>query len=112
MAGRAVKAMSHLPIIADPSHGTTNYHSFWVVLPPGYRGTVVDVLAGLRERGVSARRGIMASHLEPAYAGAARAELPVTEHLTARSLILPLYHQLTDAEQDHVVAALAEVLGR
>ena len=46
--------------------------------------------------GISARRGIMASHLEPAYAGARRAApLPVTERLTATSLILPLYHELT-----------------
>jgi perosamine synthetase len=103
--------LAGLRAVTDPEHGTTNYQSFWVVLPPEYRGTVVDVLAGLRERGVSARRGIMASHLEPAYAGAGgQPELPVTEHLTDRTLILPLYHQLSEDEQDHVVAALTQVL--
>jgi dTDP-4-amino-4,6-dideoxygalactose transaminase len=98
--------------VTDPDYGTTNYQSFWVVLPDGYPGSATEVLRGLAERGVSARRGIMAAHLEPAYRDtpAARAYLPVTEHLTRRSIILPLFHQMTDAEQEHVVTALAEVL--
>ncbi|MDU0292016.1 DegT/DnrJ/EryC1/StrS family aminotransferase [Saccharothrix longispora] len=96
--------------VADPEYGTTNYQSFWVVLPDDYAGTSVDVLTALQERGVSGRRGIMASHLEPAYAGAAAGDLPVTEHLTSRSVILPLYHQMTEAEQDTVVSAFTEAL--
>lgn len=97
--------------VSDPEHGTTNYQSFWVVLPDDFAGTNVDVLTALTERGVSARRGIMASHLEPAYAGV-QADLPVSEHLTNRSVILPLFHQMTEDEQDTVVAALAEALKR
>lgn len=95
--------------VTDPEHGTTNYQSFWVVLPEKYSGSVVDVLTGLSTRGISARRGIMATHLEPAYAGV-KADLPVTEHLTKRSLILPLFHQMTEAEQDSIVTGLTEIL--
>jgi dTDP-4-amino-4,6-dideoxygalactose transaminase len=94
--------------VTDPDYGTTNYQSFWVVLPDSYPGSVVDVLGALVSHGISARRGIMAAHLEPAYA--TEDELPVTEHLTARSLILPLFHQMTESEQDTVVNALAEIL--
>ncbi|CAM3333257.1 DegT/DnrJ/EryC1/StrS aminotransferase family protein [Kibdelosporangium persicum] len=93
--------------VTDPEYGTTNYQSFWVVLPDSYPGTVVDVLEGLSKRGVSARRGIMAAHLEPAYS---RVDLPVTEHLTTRSVILPLFHQMTESEQDTVVTALAGIV--
>ena len=32
--------------------------------------------------------------------------LPVTELLTARSLVLPLFHDLTEEQQDTVVAAV------
>ena len=63
------------------------------------------VMASLHEAGVSSRRGIMAAHLEPAYAGHPCAPLPVTEKLTSRSIILPLYHQMTEAEQDRVIEA-------
>ena len=41
----------------------------------------------------------MAAHLQPAYAHVNSGELPVTERLTLNTLILPLYHQLTDEDQ-------------
>ena len=94
--------------VRDPEYGTTNYQSFWVWLPEG--ADRQEVLAGLAERGVSARRGIMASHLEPAYSGHPSAALPVTEAFTARTLILPLFHDMTESEQDTVVSALSETL--
>jgi perosamine synthetase len=50
----------------------------------------------------------MATHLEPAYSDWPRVPLPVTERLTAQTLILPLYHTLTEAEQDRVVAILTD----
>ena len=81
----------------------TNFQSFWVLLEHADRDAV---LAALAEAGVSARRGIMAAHLEPAYAGVPHAPLPVTERLTRDSLILPLYHEMTGDEQEYVVSVL------
>ena len=98
-----------LRAVTDPEYGTTNYQTFWVELPESYQGSLVDALSGLAARGISARRGLMASHNEPAYADAP-AELPVTERLTQRLVALPLFHQMTEDEQDTVVRALAEVL--
>jgi dTDP-4-amino-4,6-dideoxygalactose transaminase len=95
--------------VSDPAYGATNYQSFWVTLTGEFPVARTDMLALLAERGVSARRGIMAAHLEPAYAGHPHPPLPVTEWLTARSLILPLFHALTEAEQDQVVAVFHEV---
>ena len=44
----------------------------------------------------------------PAYAGlAGRAGLPVSSQLAATVLSLPLYPELTDAEQDYVIEAVA-----
>jgi perosamine synthetase len=98
--------------VADPPWGTTNFQSFWVVLPDEFPGERNDVLQSLAEAGVSARRGIMAAHLEPAYAGHPHGPLPVTEHLTHRSVILPLHHDLTATEQELVVETLAKALVR
>jgi perosamine synthetase len=69
------------------------------------------VLAHLAARGISARRGIMAAHLEPPYAGSERVPLPHTERLTGHSLTLPLFHSLTAEQQDRVVEALFETAG-
>jgi dTDP-4-amino-4,6-dideoxygalactose transaminase len=100
-----------LRVVADPAHGTTNYQSFWVRLPDDSPLERNDVLAELASRGVSARRGIMASHLEPAYAGHPHGDLAVTEDLTRRTLILPLFHDMTAGEQETVVDALKAALG-
>ena len=58
----------------------------------------------LADAGVSARRG---HHGRPPRARLRRrrpgAALPVTERLTRDSLILPLFHEMTEADQDRVV---------
>ena len=87
----------------DPVGGTTNFQSFWLCLPEGFGVGRDELLAILAAEGISGRRGIMASHLEPAYAGADHPALPVTERLTRESLILPLFHDMTEADQDRVV---------
>lgn len=104
------EALPGLRAVRDPDYGEGNYQSFWVELPPDSPLGRNEVLAALATAGVSARRGIMAAHQEPAYAGHPHAPLPVTERLTARTLILPLHHELTDAEQHQVVDALAAAL--
>ena len=65
----------------------------------------------LADAGISARRGIMASHLEPAYAGGPGPPLPVTERMTSDSLILPLFHEMTEEEQDLVVSVVHAAAG-
>ncbi|MDX6391124.1 MAG: hypothetical protein QOJ73_2187 [Streptosporangiaceae bacterium] len=111
IADRYYALLEKLPVrpVRDPAHGTSNHQSFWVELPDG-APPVVDVLAHLAAAGVSARRGIMAAHLEPAYDGHPHGPLPVTDHLTTRTLILPVHHELTAAEQQTVVDALAQAL--
>jgi perosamine synthetase len=96
-----------LVTVRDPSYGTTNYQSFWIVLPEDHRIGRDALLQQLADQGISARRGIMAAHLEPAYADAAgTADLSVTEWLTRNSLILPLFHQLTEADQRQIAYAI------
>jgi dTDP-4-amino-4,6-dideoxygalactose transaminase len=110
LAGRYLESLSGIPgleTIHDPAYGTTNYQSFWVLLPEGFPVGRGELLRLLADAGVSARRGIMASHLEPAYADQPRPPLPVTERLTADSVILPLFHEMTEGEQDLVVSVIA-----
>ena len=52
----------------------------------------------------------MAAHLEPAYA-ASPVELPVTERLTRQSLILPLFHGMSESDQDLVVSVIRSAAG-
>ncbi|GIE71792.1 perosamine synthetase [Actinoplanes palleronii] len=97
--------------VRDPAYGQSNFQSFWVLLD-GFRVSRDEVLTELAAKGVSARRGIMAAHLEPAYADVTPVALPVTERITQESLILPLHHKLTEDDQDHIVGVLRELAGR
>jgi dTDP-4-amino-4,6-dideoxygalactose transaminase len=93
----------------DPPYGRTNFQSYVVVLPDDLPRSRDEVMRQLLDDGISARRGIMAAHLEPACADLDAGDLPVTERLTERSVILPLFHELTDGEQRHVIDALLRI---
>lgn len=100
--------ISGLRMIADPPYGATNFQSFWIALPPDFPVARNDLLRLLADADISARRGIMAAHLEPAYADQARGvQLPVTEQLSASTLILPLFHELTADQQSQVVDVIS-----
>ena len=112
LARRYTELLSGIPGLVtagDPPYGETNYQSFWVLLPEESAVSRDELMGLLAESGVSARRGIMAAHLEPAYADS-RASLPVTERLARHSLILPLFHEMTEAQQDHVVSVMTSAL--
>lgn len=110
LATRYRDALADVPglrAVADPPHGTSNFQSFWVEVSEEHHRDRDGVLAALAATDVSARRGIMAAHRQPPYAGlASPGALPVTERLADRTLILPLYHDLSHSEQDRVIDVL------
>jgi perosamine synthetase len=113
LAARYQDQLRDLPVrqvSADPPWGRANYQSFWVELDEVSALSRDDVLGRLSDAGVLARRGVMAAHLEPAFAGIRHAPLPVTERMAAQTLILPLFHTMTESEQLRVVDALRAAL--
>ncbi|MCP2031547.1 dTDP-4-amino-4,6-dideoxygalactose transaminase [Okibacterium sp. HSC-33S16] len=106
----ALAEIDGLRIVRDPSWGTSNFQSLWVEVQPEYPMSREQLLEHLATRDISARRGIMASHRQPAYrerdTGSAR--LSNTELLTDNTLILPVFHQMTSVEIERVVEAIAE----
>jgi dTDP-4-amino-4,6-dideoxygalactose transaminase len=96
----------------DPPYGTTNFQSYVVRLDDDLPVERDAVMEELLAQGISTRRGIMAAHLEPACAGLRARALPVTERLTRRSLILPLFHGMETADLERVGDALAIAVGR
>ena len=94
-----------LPV--EPDYARTNWQSFCVRLPAHCDQRTV--MQRLLDEGIATRRGIMCSHREPAYsASAPRHPLPHSEAAQDRCIILPLYLQMADAEQERVAAALRE----
>lgn len=100
-----------LRAVEDPEWGTSNFQSYWVEVSRPYRLDRDGLLAHLAELDISARRGIMTSHRQPAYAHGSSAPPPgslaTSERLSDNTLILPLFHQMSESEQMRVIEALA-----
>ena len=65
------------------------------------------------DAGIATRRGVMNAHRERAYpAGTWRAAGSLTQSEEAQdtTVILPLFHQLTEEDQDRVVDAIVTII--
>ncbi len=110
LGARYLLLLSHLPGFTmphEPEWARTNWQSFWVRLPEHLDQRTV--MQGMLDRGVATRRGIMNAHREVPYQREGGYNLPESERAQDRNIILPLYPQMTDEEQDYVVAMLSEV---
>jgi len=91
----------------EPAWARTNWQSYTVRLQPPLDQR--RIMQRLLDEGISTRRGVMNAHREPAYPpGSWRATGPLTRGEQAQDtvIVLPLYHQMTDEDQQRVVAAL------
>jgi len=91
----------------EPDWARSNWQSFCVRLPA--RCGQQAVMQRMLDEGIATRRGVMCSHREPAYAGpVARTAGPLAESEKAQDecVLLPLFTQMTDADQAAVVDSL------
>lgn len=123
LAARYFDVLSAIPglgLPSEPSWARSNWQSFCVRIPEGCDQK--RVMQSMLDAGIATRRGVMCAHREEAYAanswscrcrrasssGAIRCNcLPESERVQDQGLILPLYHEMTDEEQDFVAKELA-----
>jgi dTDP-4-amino-4,6-dideoxygalactose transaminase len=114
LAARYQEALADVPglrAVQDPPWGESNFQSFWVEVREDHPVPRNALLTALADEGIFARAGIMAAHRQPAYAGASHGDLTTTERLTDHTLILPLFHTMTEGEQERVVALIRRSAG-
>jgi len=100
-----------LALPQEPPWARSNWQTYWVTLTPTCPKAQGEVMQALQERGIHTRRGVMCAHREPAYRNLPlRFPLPISEMLQDRSIILPLYPGMSEADQDRVLKALEEIL--
>ncbi len=103
-----------LPHPGYPADGEGHCFNMFAPLLPLDRLTITraQFRAALEERGIGTGVSYEAAHLASAYArfGYHRGDLPVTEHIAATTVTLPLYPTMTEADVDRVCAACAEVV--
>lgn len=124
LAARYREALANVPGVSapvGPQWARSNWQSYCVRLAEGLDQRAV--MQSMLDDRISTRRGVMCAHREPAYArepwscgsgdGCCACQgrcqrLVESERAQDRTIILPLYHDMTDADQDRVVTALAK----
>jgi perosamine synthetase len=106
----ALQKLSWLLTPVVPANCQHNYQSYMVRLVNDFADRRDAIMQGLLEKKISTRRAIMAIHREVPY----RSErwegcLPQTNLAADTGLILPLFHQMTDSEQDYIIESLQAV---
>jgi perosamine synthetase len=113
LAARYTEALQSVPWVQTPvvpANCRHNYQSYMVRLVDDFAAKREALMQELLEKKISTRRAIMAIHRELPY----RSErweraLPNTNCATDTGLILPLFHQMTEPEQDYIIEALQTV---
>ena len=83
-----------------------NYQSYMVRLTSDAPVSRDDLMQKLLDCGASTRRGIMAIHREAPYRGDWDRLLPNTNLATDSTIILPLFHEMTEHDQDYVLECI------
>jgi len=93
----------------EPAGLRHNYQSYMARLAQNAPISRDQLMQYLLDHGISTRRGIMASHNERPYDDPKWQHLlPETERATHETIILPLFHQLTEEEQDYILEMIGE----
>lgn len=103
--------LSGLPQISlpiEPDHARSNWQSFCIRLADGI--DQLRVMQYLLDHGIATRRGIMCAHREVPYREKCRYPLPESERAQDHGLIIPLYHEMGEAEQRAVSDCLRAAL--
>jgi perosamine synthetase len=113
LAARYSSRLAVLPWLVvpyEPAECRHNFQSYMVRLRDDSPVSRDQLMQGLLDRGVSSRRGIMAIHRELPYRNEKwETGLPVTNLVTDTTVVLPLFHEMTDEEHDYVTNSIEEV---
>jgi perosamine synthetase len=106
LAARYNDAFAEIPFLEtpyEPEYAQRTWQSYCVRVLPGAPVERTELMQLLLDEGIPTRRGVMAIHHERSYP-AVTAQLPHTDAAAAEVLMLPLFADLTDEQQDRVIA--------
>jgi perosamine synthetase len=126
LAERYRLALEEHPLLQPPRElpwMRANFQSYPLRLRDGARRSQIEIMQYLLDHGVASRRGVDNAHMEPAYATAPWScgpeacdaelhrqgrcqRLRCSEEARDKTILIPLFHGMTEAEQTHVIASL------
>jgi dTDP-4-amino-4,6-dideoxygalactose transaminase len=109
LAERYSAAIAHIPSLEapfEPDYAVRTWQSYCVRVNGRSPVGRTELMRRLLHDGVPTRRGVMTIHEEPAYADA-NVSLPHSEAAARDVVILPLFADMTEEQQDYVLDRLA-----
>jgi perosamine synthetase len=109
LAERYTAALGQIPHLEppyEPDYATRTWQSYAVKLRPGAPMNRTELQRRLLRDGIATRRGVTAIHAERAYSDRGFL-LPHTDACARDALLLPLFADLSDEQQDYVIERLA-----
>jgi perosamine synthetase len=94
----------------EPADRVRTWQSYCLRLTPDSPVDRDEFMSLLLADGIPTRRGVMASHEEACYSEGAPS-LPHTEAAARETVMLPLFTDMSEEQQDHVLAAVRGHLG-
>ncbi len=107
---QAFAAIDGVDVVAVPEPGWSARHLYTIWVDPNRRD---DILVALQDSGIGVAVNYRAVHLLRYYAehfGHRRGDLPVAESIGDRTISLPLYPGLTNAQADRVIDAVRQAV--
>ena len=102
--------MAGLQLPFEPDWARSNWQTYAVRVPATHQRAIMQTLL---DAGIATRRGVMNAHQEAAYppnTWRASGTLDQSEAAQQSAIALPLFHDLTEADQDRVIACLREAV--
>jgi dTDP-4-amino-4,6-dideoxygalactose transaminase len=110
LAERYTRALEQIPGLEppyDPAYAVRTWQSYCVRVTARSVISRTELMRSLLADGVPTRRGVMAIHHEDAYTNAS-GPLKHTDAAAHHVLMLPLFPDLSDEQQDYVIERLSE----
>lgn len=115
-AATYTKVLTDLPFFlapTEPEGCESNFQSYMARMLETSPVDRDELMQKLLDRNVSTRRGVMAIHREAPYRDPIwDAKLPNTDKVTDSTIILPIYDQMSDHDQEFVLDSIFDVLGQ
>ena len=115
-AERYSEAFTRMPYVIPPhvpGYATPNWQSYAIRIDDNCPASRDEIAQRLLDTGVACRPGYMACHVQPVCRQLyPDLRLPNTEKAFDSVIILPLYPQMTDEEQDYVINCVHNAISR
>lgn len=105
---KAFQASEHIVRPFVPSYATPNWQSYAIRIGDSSGIRRNSVAQALLDAGVACRPGYMTCHSQPPYKN--QGNLPETEKAYESVIILPLYQEMTQLEQDYVIEQFLRIV--